>query len=200
MHWRGHDVGLSAREIADEIAPVAAEIMADTTGDYVPSLTFPLGYFEREVIERVEVIWGVRRVAVPHVFLTVDFNLDQFPPFADCVRRSLVSAVTPLLESSGRVCQDSTEGVVVLLGQESAVDSDHADNSIRIVREAPSLSSPKTSQNSDAVNTGDRFVSGIGARCCRHFICDNGSAESAPGQGERSLREPPRGRRTRNSH
>jgi hypothetical protein len=35
--------------------------------------------------------------------------------------------------------------------------------SSRVVRLPPSLSSPKPSQKSDPVNTGDRFVSGIGA-------------------------------------
>ena len=37
-----------------------------------------------------------------------------------------------------------------------------SDSSVRVAV-APSLSSPKTSQNSDAVNTGDRFVRDIGA-------------------------------------
>jgi hypothetical protein len=36
----------------------------------------------------------------------------------------------------------------------------------------PSLSSPKTSQNSDAVNTGDRLVRDIGARIVRRFSID----------------------------
>jgi hypothetical protein len=116
---------LSAKAIADETAQVAAVVMADAAGEYVPSLTFPLGYFERKIIERVEVIWGVRRVAVPNVVLKVDFNLNKFPPFADSVRRSLVSAMNPMFEGSGRICQDSLEGVVVVVSQNRAVDGDH---------------------------------------------------------------------------
>jgi len=98
--------------------------MADEGGDYAPSLMFPLGYFEREVIERVEIIWGVRRVAVPNVVLKVDFNLDKFPAFAESVRRSLVSAMKPMLEGRGRVCQHAPEGVVVILSQDRAIDGD----------------------------------------------------------------------------
>ena len=42
-----------------------------------PSLLFPLGYFECEVIERVEIVWGVRQIAVSLEILELDFNLDE---------------------------------------------------------------------------------------------------------------------------
>jgi hypothetical protein len=115
----GHEPrGLSAQEIAEEVAQIAAVIMKDAPppSEYAPSLMFRQGYFSREIIERVEIVWGLRRVAVPNVVLKIDFNLDKFPLFADCVRRSLISAMGPLLEGSGRVCQATPEGVVVILG------------------------------------------------------------------------------------
>ena len=111
-------MGLSAQAIADEVAQVATVIVENTppADDYAQSLTFPQGYFGREVIERVEVVWGLRRVTVPNVVFEINFNLNQFPPFAEGVRRSLVSAMRPFWKSRGCVPQDTPEGIVVLLG------------------------------------------------------------------------------------
>ena len=87
-----------------------------------PSLLFPLGYFEREVIERVEIVWGVRQIAVSLEILELDFNLDEFPPFTERVRSALISTMGPFLKGSGRVCQRTPEGVVIVLGQGCAIE------------------------------------------------------------------------------
>jgi hypothetical protein len=118
--------GLSAEAIAEEVAQVAAVIIENSPppDDYVQSLTFPQGYFGREVIERVQIIWGLCRIAVPNVVFQIHFNLDKFPPFADSVRRSLVSAMDPFWKSRGCVSYETPEGIVVVLSQDRAVDGD----------------------------------------------------------------------------
>jgi hypothetical protein len=149
-------LGLTAKEIAEEVAQVASVVMADTTDDYAPSLTFPLGYFEREIIERVQIIWGLCRVAVPNVVLQIHFNLDKFPPFADSVRRSLVSAINPLVKGRGGVCQDAPEGVVVILSQDCAIDGDHATEPTGYGSSTPKLNHPVP-----ADHRSQRFPGGV---------------------------------------
>jgi len=77
-----------------------------------------LGYFEREVIKAVEIIGGVRRVAAPLEIFKIEFNLANFPPFANEVRRLLHVEMAPLLKGSGRILQDTPEGIVIVLGEQ----------------------------------------------------------------------------------
>jgi hypothetical protein len=89
--------------------------LTSACGEWSHSIIFPLGYFERKVIETVEIIGGMRRVAAPFELVRIDFNLNNFPPLADEVRRLLHMEMTPLLESSGRILEDTPEGLVIVL-------------------------------------------------------------------------------------
>jgi hypothetical protein len=117
---------LSAYDIAEQLAPGIVEMaFAANPGGWCHSLLFPLGYFEREVIETVEVVGGIRRTAVCGELIRIDFNLDKFPPFAEDVRFYLRSIMLPLLEGRGCVCEKSSEGLVILLREQGEISCNH---------------------------------------------------------------------------
>ncbi|MGA2055467.1 MAG: hypothetical protein ABSG88_09170 [Bradyrhizobium sp.] len=118
---------LSAEEIARSIAHGVAALALNTqlSREWCHSILFPLGYFEREVIKTVEVIGGVRRVAVPFEIVRIDFNLYNFPPLANEVRRLLHVEMTPLLKGSGRILENTPEGLVIVLSEKPEIRNDH---------------------------------------------------------------------------
>jgi len=117
---------LSAEDIAISIAAGIGELALNAQpNEWCHSILFPLGYFEREVIKTVEVIWGVRRIAVPLEVVKIDFNLSNFPPLANEVRRLLHVEIAPLLKGSGRVLEDTSEGLVIVLGEKREMSNDH---------------------------------------------------------------------------
>jgi hypothetical protein len=109
---------LSAFEIAKPVAEHAAVLaLSSALDEWCHSILFPLGYFEREVIETVEIIGGARRIAVAFELVRINFNLNNFPPLANEVRRLLHVEMTPLLKGSGRVIENAPEGLIVVLGK-----------------------------------------------------------------------------------
>ena len=121
-----YDDGLSAKEIAEPIADGIAALALNTQpSEWCHSIIFPLGYFEREVIKTVEVIGGVRRIAVPLEIVRIDFNLSDFPPLANEVRRLLHVEMAPLLKGSGRILEDTPEGLVIVLSEKPEIRNDH---------------------------------------------------------------------------
>ena len=66
------------------------------------SILFPMGYFEREVIKTVEVVRGLRNVAIPLELVRIEFNALDPPPLDAEFQRLSHQMVPPLLEGSGR--------------------------------------------------------------------------------------------------
>lgn len=107
--------GLSAADIAGELADGVVAIASHEAGDWCQSIMFPRGFFERKIIETVEVVGGIRRAAVFGELARVDFNVHDFTPLALEVRTLLRAQMEPALKSLGRVCQETPEGLVIKL-------------------------------------------------------------------------------------
>jgi hypothetical protein len=109
-------------ELADIVAKVAAN--ADPDQEYCSSFLLPRSLFEREVIEAMEVGWGTRRTAVRGELIRIDFDVSDFSLGAIDIRQITRMYVAPLVECFGCIIQETAEGLVILAGNQRAVESD----------------------------------------------------------------------------
>ena len=114
--------GLSADDIAKDLANGVASLAIESSpSEWCHSILFPQAYFEREVIETVEVVGGIRRVTVPFELVKINFNVLDLPPLAYEVRRLLRLKMLPLLEGSGRFIKETPEGLVIMLSEDGQI-------------------------------------------------------------------------------
>lgn len=127
-------LGRALGEFADIVAKVAANAVPNQ--EYCSSFLLPRSLFEREVIEAMEVGWGIRRAATCGELIRIDFDVSDFSVGALDIRKIVRMYVAPLVECFGGVVQDTSEGLVVLSGDQSAIESNCHGNTIgQITRE-----------------------------------------------------------------
>jgi hypothetical protein len=119
---------LLMREVAPAVADLAA--VTDPNSEWCYSILFPLGFFEREIIETAEIIGGICRKTVPSELARVDFNIYNLPTGTFVLRCFLRAEVAPLIEGFGGIIQDTLEGIVVLSCDHGKVDYHHSDCSV----------------------------------------------------------------------
>jgi hypothetical protein len=109
-----------------ELAQLVAKVVstAEPNQEYCTSFLIPRTYFEGEVVETLEVVWGSRRTTVCGELVRIDVNVDHGSADTVDICQILRSYVTPLIESFGGVLQDTPEGLVILSGNHSAIEAD----------------------------------------------------------------------------
>jgi hypothetical protein len=83
-------------------------------GNWCPLILLPRGYFEREIIETLDILGPVCLKAVSDEILRIDFNEDRPVGVINCVRPIVRNELLPLLECFGGILQDTPEGFVIL--------------------------------------------------------------------------------------
>jgi hypothetical protein len=84
-----------------------------------------MGYFERKVIKTVEIVGGLRKVAIALELVRIEFNALDPPPLDAEVQSLSHQMMLPLLEGSGRILKDAQEGLIVWLRNSGQIGNSH---------------------------------------------------------------------------
>jgi hypothetical protein len=108
-----------------ELAPGLVELASIEDDEWCRSILFPLGFFEREIVENVKVVGGIRRVAIPGELVRIDFNINGLPSVTDILRDILRAEMLPLSKGLGHLIDDCPEGLVIRRGDQRHMRGDH---------------------------------------------------------------------------
>jgi hypothetical protein len=86
-------------ELAQLVAKAAS--VAEPNQEYCTSFLIPRTYFEGEVVETPEVVWGTRHTTVCGELVRIDVNVDHGSTGTINVCQTLRSYVAPLIEVLG---------------------------------------------------------------------------------------------------
>jgi hypothetical protein len=120
------------RGLAEVAAKTAATVCATPyeTENYCPSFLIPRGFFEREIIETLEVVCCVRRKAVSSELVRIDLSVDD-ASISD-IRQAFRSQAAEFIKGLGCIFDDIPEGIVILRSNRDAVENGHVDASAHV--------------------------------------------------------------------
>jgi hypothetical protein len=127
-HHRPQGAALAGMEqivsIMRELAPGLVGLASIEDDEWCRSILFPLGFFEREIVETVKVVGGIRRVAIPGELVRIDFNINGLPSLTHMLGDILRAEILPLSKGLGHLIDDCPEGLVIRRGDQRLSD-DH---------------------------------------------------------------------------